>query len=101
RVRGTKSTEKVHNYYAQESEHAHREGQEALNQQNDLNKQQIQNLDQDYKTEHNERIQKFEADRKKAFELYRNQLAHDDAFYKKSLAQQKAEFDKIYSKNST
>lgn len=100
RVRGSQSVEKTRAYYAGSEARLHREGDDQLNSQREMNEQQLRAQDQDYHAQREDRGQKFEAEKKKAFDIYRNQMQHDDVFYRKSLAQQKAEFDRIYVQNA-
>lgn len=98
--RGIHSTETTREHYATEVNRLHKEGDEAITEQKSINEQQLALQKQQFKTEHEERLQRNEADKKKAFEVYRTQLMHDKDFYKKSLNEQKAEFDKLYKQNS-
>jgi|GEM_PF-4753250 len=98
--RGIASTEVTRQHYADEVNRLHKEGDQEIGEQKTINEQQLALQKEQFKVEHDDRIQKFEADKKKAFEVYRTQLMHDKGFYKKSLDEQKNEFDKIYKQNS-
>lgn len=98
--RGIASTEKTREHYSNEINRLHKEGDEAVGEQKTINEQQLALQKEQFKIEHEERLQRNEAEKKKAFEVYRTQLMHDKGFYKKSLDEQKAEFDKIYKQNS-
>lgn len=100
RVRGAKSVEKTRAYYADTENRLHKEGDEQVANQKQLNDQQLRMQDQDFRVARDERNKQFEADRKKAFDNYHAQMQHDDVTYRKSLSQQKNEFDRIYTKNA-
>lgn len=100
RVRGAEATEKTREHYANEVNRLHKEGDEAVGEQKIINQGELTAQNMDYKEQREERALRFEAEKKKAFEIYRTQLAHDQGFFKKSLVEQKAEFDEIYKKNT-
>lgn len=100
RVRGSESAQKTHDYYDKEVTRLHKDGDHEIGAQKELNDKQLRMQEAQYKAEREERMKKSETDRKKAFEVYRAQMAYDDGFYKKSLAQQKEEFDRLYWQNN-
>jgi HSP20 family molecular chaperone IbpA len=100
RIKSIEANEKIRNFYAKEYNRVETQGNQELAAQKELNQQNLAEQKVAFEEEKQTRTDKFEEDKKKAFEVYKNQMATSSGAYKQTLDKQKTSFDEQFARNA-